>query len=83
MKPLALVRTKRSWVYRYGWRVTLIKDLDRIFFVCRYCYKHKIINCRGGGIYETTKAPSLAARYLEEKRRGYSYTAPNKATVVA
>jgi hypothetical protein len=33
MKPLASVRTKRSWVYRYGWRVALIKDPDRIFFV--------------------------------------------------
>jgi hypothetical protein len=83
MKPLASVRTKRSWVYRYGWRVVLIKDPDRIFFVCRHCHKHKIIDCGGGGIYETTKAPSSAARHLEEKRRGHSYTAPNKATVVA
>jgi hypothetical protein len=36
-KPLASVRTKRSWVYRYGWRDALIKDLDCVFFVCRYC----------------------------------------------
>jgi hypothetical protein len=83
MKPLASVRTRRSWIYRYGWRVALIKDPDRIFFVCRYCHEHKIINCGGGGIYGTTKAPSSAARHLEEKRRGHSYTAPNKATVVA
>jgi hypothetical protein len=83
MKPLASVQTKRSWVYRYGWRVALIKDPDRIFFVCRHCHKHKIIDCGGGGIYETTKAPSSAARHLEEKRRGHGYTAPNKATVVA
>jgi hypothetical protein len=83
MKPLASVRTKRSWIYRYGWRVALIKDPDRIFFVCRHCHKHRIIDCGGGGIYETTKAPSSAARHLEEERRGHGYTAPNKATVVA
>jgi hypothetical protein len=83
MKPLASVRTKRSWVYRYGWRVALIQDPDRVFFVCRYCHEHKIIDCGGAGIYETTKAPSSAARHLEEKRRGHGYRAPNKATVVA
>jgi len=55
MKPLASVRTKRSWVYRYGWRVALSKDPDRIFFVCRHCYNHKIVDCGGGGIYETTR----------------------------
>jgi len=83
MKPLASVRTKRSWVFQYGWRVALIKDPVRIFSVCCFCHEHKVIDCRGGGIYETTKAPLSVARHLEEKRRGHSYTAPNKATVVA
>jgi hypothetical protein len=34
IKPLASARARRSWVYRYGWRVALLKDPDRIFFVC-------------------------------------------------
>jgi hypothetical protein len=83
MRPLASVRTKRSWVYRYGWWVALIKDPDRIFFVCCYCHEHKLIKCGARGIYETTKAPSSAARYLKEKRRGHGYTAPNKPTIVS
>jgi hypothetical protein len=83
MKLLALVQTKRSWVYCHGWRIALIKDPDCIFFVCCHCHKHKIIHCRGSGIYETTKAPSSAALHLKEKQHGYGYTAPNKATVVA
>ncbi|KAF1936320.1 hypothetical protein EJ02DRAFT_298222, partial [Clathrospora elynae] len=78
IKPLASVQTKRSWVYCYSWRVALIKDPGCIFFVCYYCHEHKVIDCRGGGIYKTSKAPSLAARHLKEKRRGHSYTAPNK-----
>jgi hypothetical protein len=81
MKLLASVRTKRSWVYCYGWRVALIKDPDRIFFVCCHCHKHKIIDCRGSGIYETTKAPLSAVHHLKEKRHSHDYTAPNKATV--
>jgi len=83
MKPLASVRTKRSWVYRYGWHVALIKDLDRIFFVCRYYHEHKLIKCGARGIYETIKAPSSAVRHLKEKRRGHGYTAPNKPTIVS
>jgi hypothetical protein len=83
MRPLASVRTKRSWVYCYGWRVTLIKDPDRIFLVCCDCHEHKLMKCGACGIYETTKVPLSAARHLKEKRRGHGYTAPNKLTIVS
>ena len=63
--------------------MALIKDPDRIFFVCRYCHKHKLNNGGARGIYETTKAPSSAAHHLEEKRRGHGYTALNKPTTVS
>lgn len=42
-----------------------------------------MIDCGAIGIYETTKTPSSAARYLGEKRRGHGYTAPKKATMVS
>jgi hypothetical protein len=69
MKPLASARARRSWVYRYGWRVALLKDPDRIFFVCRYCHEHKLI----GGVYKTTRSPSSASRHLEEQKRGHGH----------
>jgi hypothetical protein len=34
IKSLALMRARRSWVYRYGRHVALLKDPDSIFFVC-------------------------------------------------
>lgn len=37
-KPLASQRSKRSWVYRHGYRVALLKDPSRVFFVCWYCH---------------------------------------------
>jgi hypothetical protein len=43
MKPLASARARRSWVYRYGWRIALLKDPDRVFFVCQYCHEHRLI----------------------------------------
>jgi hypothetical protein len=70
MRPLASVRTKRSWVYSHGWRVALIEDPDRIFFVCRYCHEHKLIKCGARGIYKTTKAPSSAAPFRRSARLG-------------
>jgi hypothetical protein len=69
IKPLALSRARRSWVYRYGWHVTLLKDPDRIFFVCRYCHKHRL----KGGVYEATRSPTSAARHLEERKHGHGH----------
>jgi len=44
MKPLRTQKSKKSPIYEHGYRVTLIKDLARIFFVCRYCDLHKIVS---------------------------------------
>jgi hypothetical protein len=34
VKPLATQRAKRSWVYLHGYRVALLEDPKRLFFVC-------------------------------------------------
>jgi hypothetical protein len=78
-KPVATQKQRKSWVYRYGYRVALIKDPDRLFFVCRYCHQHKWIDAGQGGIYETTLSTSTSARHLEQLRRGHSLAAPGKA----
>jgi hypothetical protein len=78
IKPLTLSQATRSWVYRHGWCVTLLKDPDRIFFVCRYCHKHR----HKGSVYEATRSPTSAARHLEERKHGHGHQAPGKAVVV-
>ncbi|KAA8621072.1 Dimer-Tnp-hAT domain-containing protein [Pyrenophora tritici-repentis] len=76
-KPVSTQKQRKSWIYRYGYRVALIKDPDRLFFVCRYCHQHKWIDARQGGIYETTLSTTSAC-HLEQVRRGHSLTAPSK-----
>jgi hypothetical protein len=80
MKPMATQRSKKSWVYRYGYRVALRKDPTRIYFVCRYCHKHKFIDAGVSQIYETTRSTSATQRHLREKRRGHNHQAPDGET---
>jgi hypothetical protein len=75
-KPVATQKQRKSWVYRYGYRVALIKDPDRLFFVCRYCHQHKWIDAGQGSIYKTTLSTSTSARHLKQLRRGHSLAAP-------
>jgi hypothetical protein len=77
-KPVATQKQRKSWIYRYSYRVALIKDPDRLFFVCRYCHQHKWIGAGQGGIYKTTLLTTTSARHLEQVRRGHSLTAPGK-----
>jgi hypothetical protein len=83
MKPLATQKQKKSWVYLHGYRVVLRKQPDYIFFVCRYCHAHKIVDCGGGGLYKTTTSMSTLARHLEQDKRGHQHTAPGKVPKVA
>lgn len=80
--PLATQRSKRSWVYRHGYRVALKRDPSRLFFVCRYCHQHKVIDAGHGGIYETTRSTSTTQRHCEEKRRGHGHQAPGKPEAI-
>jgi hypothetical protein len=82
-KPLASQRSKRSWVYRHGYCVALLKDLSRLFFVCRYCHERKIIDAGGGGIYETTRSTSTLQRHCENQKRGHGHQAPDRLPVAA
>jgi hypothetical protein len=82
-KPLALQRSKRSWVYRHGYRVALLKDLSRLFFVCRYCHERKIIDAGGGGIYKTTRSTSTSQRHCENQKCGHGHQAPDRLPVAA
>jgi hypothetical protein len=78
VKPLVTQRAKRSWVYLHGYRVALLTGSKQLFFVCQYCYQHKIIDAGGAGIYETTLSTSTTARHLSQEKRGHGYQPPGK-----
>ncbi|RAQ93892.1 hypothetical protein DDE82_009158 [Stemphylium lycopersici] len=40
-KPLSSQKSRKSWIYRYGYRVALLKDPNKLYFVLRHCYEHK------------------------------------------
>ncbi|KAI1663688.1 hypothetical protein L13192_12377 [Pyrenophora tritici-repentis] len=61
MKPLRTQKQKKSWVYNYGYRLTLRSNTNRIFWLCHICHKRKAATA---GFAETTEATSTAARHL-------------------
>jgi hypothetical protein len=73
-KPLATQKQQKSWVYRYGYRVTLLKAPTSKWFVCKYCHQHKIIDAGGAGLFNVTKATSSAAAHLRLNQRGHNLT---------
>jgi hypothetical protein len=77
---MASQRSRKSWIYRYGYRVAYRKDPTRIYFVCRYCHEHKFIDAGVTQVYETTRSTSAAQRHLGERRRGHGYQPPSKST---
>ncbi|KAF1979713.1 hypothetical protein BU23DRAFT_446352, partial [Bimuria novae-zelandiae CBS 107.79] len=50
---------RKSWIYYYGYRVALLKDLSKLYFVCYHCYEHKYIDT-SVRIYKTTLLTLLA-----------------------
>ncbi|KAG9376615.1 Pyruvate dehydrogenase E1 component protein [Pyrenophora tritici-repentis] len=81
-KPITTHQHKRSWIYRHGYRVALLKDPTRVFFICHWCFKHKLTDI-GIGIYNTSAAVSSAARHLSEQKPGHRLVAPGKTPVAS
>ncbi|KAI1522449.1 Dimer-Tnp-hAT domain containing protein, partial [Pyrenophora tritici-repentis] len=74
MKPLAGSKRPKSWIFRYGYRVVERQATNRIWFVCKYCHIHKIIDAGGGGLFNITQATTSAATHLSQPKRGHNLT---------
>jgi hypothetical protein len=77
-KPVAGQTARKRWIYRHGYRVASLANDKQFFFVCRYCHQRRYIDANRGGIYETTRSTSTAARHLESQRAGHRHLAPGK-----
>jgi hypothetical protein len=62
--PLRTQKYKKSWIYRYSYRVALASDPKRIWFICKYCHQHKIIDTGGEGKYEVILSITTAGHHL-------------------
>ncbi len=74
MKPLRTQKHKKSWIYRHGYRVCLRSNPDRIYFICRYCHQHKVIDAGGQGRYEVTFSTSTAVAYLQANQHSHNHS---------
>jgi hypothetical protein len=63
-KPLRTSNHQKSWVYQYGYRVCLRKDMERIYWICHKCHRCKMLDVTGQGALETTAATSSATKHL-------------------
>ncbi|KAI1565665.1 hypothetical protein PtrEW13061_011901, partial [Pyrenophora tritici-repentis] len=61
MKPLTTGRRVKSWIFQHGYRVVELYDQNRVWFVCKYCHIHKVIDTGGSGVFDVSKATSSAA----------------------
>ena len=50
--------------------------------MCKYCHQHKLINIGGSGIFEVTRATSLAAAHLSLNTRGHGYIKDGLKSIV-
>ena len=64
IKPFATQQRKQSWIFKHSYCVVKRKNPNKVWFVCKYCHTHKVIDARGSGIFDVTKATSAAAAYL-------------------
>jgi hypothetical protein len=61
MMPLQTQKRMKSWVYNYGYRLTLRSNTKKTFWLCRICHQRKKV---GYGLVDTTYATSTASRHL-------------------
>ncbi|KAH7335079.1 hypothetical protein BKA66DRAFT_435639, partial [Pyrenochaeta sp. MPI-SDFR-AT-0127] len=78
IKYLRTQKRQPSWIYKYGYRVASLKNLKRIFFVCRHCHLKKSTH---NHIFDITSSVSAAARHLGMNRPGHRLCKDGKVTV--
>jgi hypothetical protein len=66
IKPVRTPKTRKSWVYDHGYRLTLRGNTNKIYWLCHICHRRKAV---GVGFAETTEATSTAVRHLNRDHR--------------
>ncbi len=74
IKPLAIQRHVKSWIYQHAYRVVERNNPSKVWFICRYCHTHKVIDTGGSGIFDVSRATSAAASHLSQQERGHMHS---------
>lgn len=71
MKPLKTQKRSLSWIFQHGYRVVERNNPSKVWFVCKYCHTHKIVN---SGTFNVSRATSAAAFHLGQLKRGHLHS---------
>ncbi|KAG9381305.1 Dimer-Tnp-hAT domain containing protein [Pyrenophora tritici-repentis] len=77
MKPLTTGRRVKSWIFQHGYRVVELYDQNRVWFVCKYCHIHKVIDTGGSGVLTLEEQGSNSLRQTLETGVAVSQEAAN------
>jgi hypothetical protein len=75
-KPLRTLKRTKSWVFQHGYRVALLRNPQRTYFVCKYCHQRKI-PCT---IPEVTRSTSNAINHLSQPLAGHRFDRKGQLT---
>ncbi|KAK1912624.1 hypothetical protein P3342_004560 [Pyrenophora teres f. teres] len=67
IRPPRTYAQRKSWVYDYGYRVALLSNPERIFFVCRECHQNKKLDATGKLPYGLVKLSLTRSETLTYK----------------
>lgn len=70
-KPARTLKQRKSWIFRYGYRLALRVDPTRTFFLCKYCHQHRLYDATGVGLSEITQATTSASHHLAITKTGH------------
>jgi hypothetical protein len=62
------LKCKKSWVFKYGYRVALLRDPARTYWICKHCHQHKVHSFKP---LEVTKSTTAAITHLAQVRAGH------------
>lgn len=81
-KPPRTLKGKKSWVFEHGYRVALLAEIDRTFWICRYCHQRKILDTQGRGCLEVTLSTSSVITHLRMNKPGHRISQRGKVQSV-
>lgn len=69
-KPLRTQTRQKSWIYGYGYRVSLRSNPNEIYFVCKFCHQRRSLD----GILKVTQSTTSAIAHLRQAKLGHGFT---------
>ncbi|KAH7563658.1 hypothetical protein BM1_00705 [Bipolaris maydis] len=69
-KPPRTQTRSKSWIYSYGYRVSLRSNPNEIYFVCKFCHQRRLLD----GILKVTQSTTSAIAHLRQAKVGHGFT---------